>query len=334
MPEVGIRELLESGVHFGHQTQRWNPEMAPYIHGEVGGIHVIDLEQTHDLLGQACNFAESVAARGGSVLFVGTKRQASEAVEGAAQKAGQPYVARRWLGGLLTNYATISKRIKRLHELDALKRDGQLDLLPTKERITMEKEFAKLEFNLGGVRDMGRLPQALVVVDLKVEETAMAEAKRLGIPVIGMVDTNCDPREVDYVIPSNDDSIRSCELVLGALGQAIGDASAAWRKAEAERRAEEARRAEEEAKRRAEEEAKRKAEEEARKAAEAEAAKAAEAAAAKAPAPAAPSAPPAAAPAAAPATAPPAAETPAAPAAPQAPAESGSATQTSESESK
>lgn len=273
MPEIGIRDLLEAGVHFGHQTQRWNPEMAPYIHDEIGGIHVIDLEQTADLVAQAAEFAASVAAKGGSVLFVGTKRQASEAVAIAAEKAGMPYVAKRWLGGLLTNYATISKRIKRLHELSDLKKDGQLDLLPTKERIMMEKEFAKLEFNLGGVRDLSRLPQAVVIVDLKVEETALAEARRLGIPVIAMVDTNCDPRAIDYVIPANDDSIRSCELVLGALGDAIGNASAAWRQAEAERRAEEARRAEEEAKRRAEEEARRKAEEEetARKAAQAEA---------------------------------------------------------------
>ena len=238
--------------------------MAPYIHDEIGGIHVIDLEQTADLLAQACEFASSIAARGGSVLFVGTKRQASEAVSTTAEQAGMPHVAKRWLGGLLTNYATISKRIKRLHELVALKNDGQLDLLPTKERITMEKEFAKLEFNLGGVRDMAKLPQAVVVVDLKVEETALAEARRLGIPVIALVDTNCDPREIDYVIPANDDSIRSCELILGALGSAVSDASAAWRKAENERRAEEARRAEEEARRRAEEEAKRKAEEEAR----------------------------------------------------------------------
>jgi small subunit ribosomal protein S2 len=259
MADVGIKDLLEAGVHFGHQTRRWDPSMRRYIHGERDGIHVIDLLQTEALLAGATEFASELAGRGGKILFVGTKKQARDAVEEWATKCGMPYVSRRWLGGLLTNFQTISKRINRLHELTELETEGKLELLPTKERMTMEAELAKLEFNLGGVRDMQRVPDAVVVIDLISEEIAVAEATRLGIPIIGLVDTNCDPRPVDYVIPGNDDAIRSCGLILGALGESILSSATAWQQAEEARR----KREEEERKRR-EEEAARKAEERAK----------------------------------------------------------------------
>jgi small subunit ribosomal protein S2 len=274
MADAGIKELLEAGVHFGHQTRRWNPSMRRYIHGERDGIHIIDLLQTEELLAEATRFASEVAGRGGQVLFVGTKKQARDAVEDWAERAGMPYVSRRWLGGLLTNFHTISKRIGRLHELTTLREEGQLELLPTKERMTMEAELAKLEFNLGGVRDMQKVPDALVVVDLTAEEIAVAEATRLGIPIIGLVDSNCDPRPIEYVIPGNDDAIRSCELIIRTLGEAILDSAGAWRKAEEARlarEAEEKRRREEEERKRREEEAARKAEAEAAAKAAAEA---------------------------------------------------------------
>ena len=236
MADVGIKELLEAGVHFGHQTRRWDPSMRRYIHGERDGIHVIDLLQTEALLAEATEFASELAGRGGKILFVGTKKQARDAVEEWATKCGMPYVSRRWLGGLLTNFQTISKRINRLHELTELETEGKLELLPTKERMTMEAELAKLEFNLGGVRDMQRVPDAVVVIDLISEEIAVAEATRLGIPIIGLVDTNCDPRPIDYVVPGNDDAIRSCGLIMGALGESILSSATAWQQAEEARR--------------------------------------------------------------------------------------------------
>jgi small subunit ribosomal protein S2 len=267
MAETGIKELLEAGVHFGHQTRRWNPSMRRYIHGERDGIHVIDLLQTEKLLNAATEFASELAGHGGTILFVGTKKQARDAVEGWATECGMPFVSRRWLGGLLTNFQTISKRIGRLHELNGLERDGQLELLPTKERMTMEAELAKLEFNLGGVRDLQRIPDAMVVIDLNTEEIAVAEASRLGIPIIGLVDTNCDPTPVDYVIPGNDDAIRSCELIVRTLGESILGSATAFRQAEEARR----KREEEERRKREEEERKRREEEAARKEAEAKA---------------------------------------------------------------
>jgi len=273
MAEVGIKELLEAGVHFGHQTRRWNPRMRRFIHGEREGIHIIDLLQTEELLKQATDFVREVAAKGGVVLFVGTKKQARDAVQEWAERCEMPYVNRRWLGGLLTNFHTIRKRIQRLHELRELQEGGRLDLLPTKERMSMEAELRKLEYNLGGVADMQRLPDAAIIVDLKTEEIALREASRLEIPIIGLVDTNCDPTDVDYVIPGNDDAIRSCELVIGTLGEAIEGAAAKWREEEARRRAEEEerkRREEEERQRReAEEKAKQEAEEKAKQEAEA-----------------------------------------------------------------
>ena len=274
MADVDLKQLLEAGVHFGHQTRRWDPSMRRYIHGERDGIHVIDLLQTEQLLAEATEFASELAGKGGTILFVGTKKQARDSVEEWATESGMPFVSRRWLGGLLTNFNTISKRIKRLHELNALESEGQLELLPTKERMTLEAELAKLEYNLGGVRDMQRVPDAVVIVDLATEEIAVAEATRLGIPIIGLVDSNCDPGPVDYVIPGNDDAIRSCDLIVRTLGEAILSSASAWRTAEEARR-----KREEEKKRRREEEQRKRREEEAAAKAEAEAKAKAEAAA-------------------------------------------------------
>ena len=283
MPETQVPDLLRAGLHFGHQTRRWNPRMGRFIWGERDGIHIIDLLQTQALLEEARQFAAEVAAGGGTVLFVGTKKQAQEAVEEWAKRAEMPYVNQRWLGGLLTNFHTISKRIDRLHELDSLKSEGQLDLLPTKERMSMEAELEKLTYNLGGVRDMKKLPQAVVIVDLKTEAIALREAERLRIPIIGLVDSNVDPVGVDYPVPGNDDAIRSCNLVVGAIGEAVTESASAYREAEAKRRAEEeARRQREEEKKRKREEEQR-AKEEAEKAA-AEAAKSSEQAAPEKPA--------------------------------------------------
>src|SRR5579864_5606866 len=204
MPVVSMKELLEAGVHFGHQTRRWNPKMKRFIFTERGGIYIIDLQQTQQLLDEAYDFARSVAERGGSVLFVGTKKQAQDAVAGEAARVGMPFVNHRWLGGLLTNWRTISDRIDRLHEMRRLRDEGQLALLPAKERIAMGAELEKLEANLGGVADMRRQPDAIFIIDLKKEALAVREARRLNMPVVALVDTNCDPDEADYVIPGND----------------------------------------------------------------------------------------------------------------------------------
>jgi len=221
MPVVSMKELLEAGVHFGHQTRRWNPKMKRFIFTERGGIYIIDLQQTQQLLDDAYNFARAVAERNGSILFVGTKKQAQDAVAGEAKRVSMPYVNHRWLGGLLTNWRTISDRIQRLHELRSLKQEAQLDLLPAKERIAMEAELEKLEANLGGVADMRRQPDAIFIIDLRKEQLAVREARRLGLPVIALVDTNCDPDEADYVIPGNDDAIRSCSLIVKAIADGI-----------------------------------------------------------------------------------------------------------------
>jgi small subunit ribosomal protein S2 len=272
MPEAGLKELLEAGVHFGHQTRRWNPNMRRYIFGELDGIHIIDLVQTEALLENARRFAGELASGGGTVLFVGTKKLARGPVQEWAERCRMPYVNKRWLGGLLTNFNTMSGRISRLHELTGWKEEGKLDLLPTKERMGMQAELTKLEYNLGGVRDMDRLPDAVFVTDLKTEEIAVREAVRLRIPIIGLVDTNCDPTQIDYVIPGNDDAIRSCQLVIGTIGAAVEEAAGAWRVQEERRIAEEMERRkkeEEERKKREEEEkARQEAEEAERKAAE------------------------------------------------------------------
>jgi small subunit ribosomal protein S2 len=285
MPEAGLQELLEAGVHFGHQTRRWNPNMRRFIHGELDGIHIIDLLQTEALLENARRFVGELASGGGTVLFVGTKKQARDSVQEWADRCKMPYVNKRWLGGLLTNFNTMSARIARLHELLGWKEEGKLQLLPTKERMRMEAELAKLEFNLGGVRDMDRLPDAVFVTDLKTEEIAVHEAARLRIPIIALVDTNCDPNPIDFVIPGNDDAIRSCQLIIGTIGEAVEIGSSAWRVQEEKRIAEEmARRKkdEEERRKREEEEKVRVAAEEAAKKAAAEAEAAKQAAAAQA----------------------------------------------------
>jgi small subunit ribosomal protein S2 len=221
MSVVSMRELLEAGVHFGHQTRRWNPKMRRFIFTERGGIYIIDLQQTLQLLEEAHAFARNIAERGGSILFVGTKKQSQGAVEEQAKRVNMPYVNHRWLGGLLTNWRTISDRIDRLHELRRLKDEGQLDLLPAKERISMLNELEKLDENLGGVADMKRQPDAIFIVDLKKEQLAVREARRLGLPVLALVDTNCDPDEADYVVPGNDDAIRSCDLVVRVIADGI-----------------------------------------------------------------------------------------------------------------
>ena len=221
MSVVSMRELLEAGVHFGHQTRRWNPKMRRFIFTERGGIYIIDLQQTQALLEGAHEFAKNIATRNGTVLFVGTKKQAQDAVENHAKRVGMPYVNHRWLGGLLTNWRTINSRIERLHELRRLKEEGQLDLLPAKERIAMLGELEKLDANLGGVADMKRQPDAIFILDLRKEQLAVSEARRLNIPVIALVDTNCDPDEAEYVVPGNDDAIRSCELITRVVADGI-----------------------------------------------------------------------------------------------------------------
>jgi small subunit ribosomal protein S2 len=218
---VSMRELLEAGVHFGHQTRRWNPKMRRYIFAERGGIYIIDLTQTSELLVEAQQFLRNVGERNGTVLFVGTKKQAQDAVEREATRVGMPYVNHRWLGGLLTNWRTMSERIERLHEMRRLRDEGQLELLPAKERIAMAGELEKLEQNLGGVADLRRQPDAVFIVDLKKEALAVREARRLGLPVVALVDTNCDPDDADYVVPGNDDAIRSCTLIARAVADAI-----------------------------------------------------------------------------------------------------------------
>src|SRR6266513_3947918 len=221
MAQPQLQELLEAGVHFRHQTRRWNPKMRRFIFTELSGIYIIDLTQTSERLDEAAQFVRNLAERNGTVLFVGTKKQAQDAVAGEAKRVGMPYVNHRWLGGLLTNWRTMSERVERLHEMRRLKEEGQLDLLPAKERIAMSGELEKLEQNLGGVADMRRQPDAVFIVDLRKEQLAVREARRLGLPVIALVDTNCDPDEAQYVIPGNDDAIRSCSLIVRAIADGI-----------------------------------------------------------------------------------------------------------------
>ncbi len=268
MAQVGIAELLEAGVHFGHQTRRWNPKMRRFIFGERGGNYIIDLVKTQALLEQAQAFASELAHRGGTVLFVGTKKQARDTVRDVATAAGMPFVNHRWLGGLLTNFQTINQRIRRLHDLERYETEGQLALLPTRERMAAQADLAKLRANLGGVKDMQRVPDAMFVIDLKTEAIAVKEAQRLRIPIIGLVDTNCDPDGIDYVIPGNDDAIRSCALITQAIGQVVQEGHSVFRAEEEKARKE----AEERAKVEAEARAKREAEEQAKKEADEKAA--------------------------------------------------------------
>src|SRR3954462_12727661 len=262
--QVGIRELLEAGVHFGHQTRRWNPKMRRFIFGEREGIYIIDLLKTADLLESAQRFAEGVANRGGTILFVGTKKQARDAIKHVAEDCGMPYVNHRWLGGVLTNFQTISQRIKRLHDLERFQAEGQLELLPTQERMRAQSDLEKLQANLGGVKNMQRPPDAMFVIDLKTEAIAVKEAQRLRIPIIGLCDTNVDPDGIQYVVPGNDDAIRACALITSAIGDIVREGQNTFR-AEEERARKEA---EEQARREAEERARKEAEEQAQREAE------------------------------------------------------------------
>ena len=221
MAVVAMKQLLEAGVHFGHQTRRWDPRMAEYIFQARNGIHIIDLQKTSKKLDEAYAFIKEQAEEGKTILFVGTKKQAQDCVKEAAEKSGMFYVNERWLGGTLTNFKTIRKRIERLKELETMQEDGTFDVLPKKEVILLKKEMEKLEKNLGGIKEMNEIPDVLFVVDPKKEHIAIKEARKLGLPIVGLVDTNCDPNDVDYVIPGNDDAIRAVKLVTDVLANAV-----------------------------------------------------------------------------------------------------------------
>ena len=221
MAVVAMKQLLEAGVHFGHQTRRWDPKMAEYIFQARNGIHIIDLQKTSKKLDEAYSFMKEQAEEGKTVLFVGTKKQAQECIKDAAQKSGMYYVDQRWLGGMLTNFGTIRKRIDRLNELEAMQEDGTFDVLPKKEVIILKKEMEKLEKNLGGIKEMKEIPGVIFVVDPKKERIAILEARKLGIPVVGLIDTNCNPEDVDYAIPGNDDAIRAVKLITDVMASAI-----------------------------------------------------------------------------------------------------------------
>ncbi len=221
MSVVSMKQLLEAGVHFGHQTRRWNPKMAPYIFTERNGIYIIDLQKTVKKLEDAYMFVRELSANGGEILFVGTKKQAMDSVKEEAERCGMPFVNARWLGGMLTNFNTIKLRIKRLAQLKAMEADGTFDLLPKKEVAKLKLQIEKLEKFLGGITEMKKMPAAMFIVDPRKERIAVAEAHKLGIPIVAIVDTNCDPDEIDYVIPGNDDAIRAVKLIAGAMADAV-----------------------------------------------------------------------------------------------------------------
>ncbi|MBR7164121.1 MAG: 30S ribosomal protein S2 [Clostridia bacterium] len=221
MSVISMKQLLEAGVHFGHQTRRWNPKMAEYIFTERNGIYIIDLQKTVKKIEEAYSFIRDIAQDGGEILFVGTKKQAQESIKEEAERVGMYWVNARWLGGMLTNFKTIKKRIERLEQLTRMEEDGTFDLLPKKEVLNLKHEREKLEKFLGGIKTMKKLPSALFIVDPRKEKIAIAEAKKLGIPVVAIVDTNCDPEEVDYVIPGNDDAIRAVKLIASTIANAI-----------------------------------------------------------------------------------------------------------------
>ena len=221
MSVVSMKQLLEAGVHFGHQTRRWNPKMAPYIFTERNGIYIIDLQKTVKKLEEAYMFVRELSANGGEILFVGTKKQAMDSVKEEAERCGMPFVNARWLGGMLTNFNTIKLRIKRLAQLKAMEADGTFDLLPKKEVAKLKLQIEKLEKFLGGITEMKKMPAAMFIVDPRKERIAVAEAHKLGIPIVAIVDTNCDPDEIDYVIPGNDDAIRAVKLIAGAMADAV-----------------------------------------------------------------------------------------------------------------
>lgn len=221
MAVITMKQLLEAGVHFGHQTRRWNPKMKRYIFTERNGIYIIDLQKTVKKVAEAYDFVKSISEEGGKVLFVGTKKQAQEAIREEAERAGQLFVNERWLGGILTNYKTISKRIKRISEIEKMEEDGTFEVLPKKEVTELRKEYARLNKFLGGIREMKEMPKALFIVDPRKERNAIMEAKKLNIPIVAMVDTNCDPDEIDYVIPANDDAIRAVRLMTSKMADAV-----------------------------------------------------------------------------------------------------------------
>lgn len=225
MSVISMKQLLEAGVHFGHQTRRWNPKMAEYIYTERNGIYIIDLQKTVGKVDSAYNAVKEVVANGGKVLFVGTKKQAQDAIKAEAERCGMYYVNQRWLGGMLTNFKTIQTRIERLKELETMQEDGTFDLLPKKEVIKLKLEMEKLEKNLGGIKDMKDMPELIFIVDPRKERIAIQEAHILGIPIVSIVDTNCDPEEVDYVIPGNDDAIRAVKLIVGKMADAVIEAN-------------------------------------------------------------------------------------------------------------
>ena len=225
MSVISMKQLLEAGVHFGHQTRRWNPKMAPYIYTERNGIHIIDLQQSVGMVDTANNAMSDIAKDGGKILFVGTKKQAQDAIKEEAERCGMYYVNERWLGGMLTNFKTIQSRIKRLRQLEEMSEDGTFDLLPKKEVIQLKKEWEKLEKNLGGIKDMKDVPDAIFIIDPKKERICVQEAHTLGIPLIGICDTNCDPDELDYLIPGNDDAIRAVKLIVAKMADAVIEAN-------------------------------------------------------------------------------------------------------------
>ena len=225
MGVISMKQLLEAGVHFGHQTRRWNPKMKPYIFTERNGIYIIDLQKSVGMVDSAYNAISDIAAQGGTVLFVGTKKQAQEAVKSEAERCGMFYVNERWLGGMLTNFKTIQSRIKRLKDIERMSQDGTFDVLPKKEVISIRKEWDRLEKNLGGIKEMTRIPDAIFVVDPKKEHICIQEAKALGITLFGICDTNCDPEELDYVIPGNDDAIRAVKLIVSKMADAVIEAN-------------------------------------------------------------------------------------------------------------
>ena len=225
MSVISMKQLLEAGVHFGHQTRRWNPKMAPYIFTERNGIHIIDLQKTVGKLDEAYKAVSEIVSQGGTILFVGTKKQAQDAVKTEAERCGMYFVNERWLGGMLTNFRTIQSRINRLRQIERMSEDGTFDVLPKKEVIGLRKEWDKLEKNLGGIKDMTRIPDAIFVIDPKKENICVQEARALGITLIGIGDTNCDPDELDYIIPGNDDAIRAVKLIVSKMADAVIEAS-------------------------------------------------------------------------------------------------------------
>jgi len=225
MGVVSMKQLLEAGVHFGHQTRRWNPKMAPYIYTERNGIHIIDLQKTVGMVDDAYKAVADIVANGGTILFVGTKKQAQDAIKEEAERCGMFYVNERWLGGMLTNFKTIQSRIKRLQKIEEMSQDGTFDVLPKKEVIAIKKEWEKLEKNLGGIKEMKKLPDAIIIIDPKKERICVAEAHALNIPLIGIADTNCDPEELSYIIPGNDDAIRAVRLIVSKMADAVIEAN-------------------------------------------------------------------------------------------------------------